>query len=51
MQSDNPEIKALADKIIAPADTDEQKARKIVNWVYRNIRKNRFYRFPTHWKF
>jgi len=39
MQSDNPEIKALADKIIAPADTDEQKARKIVNWVYRNIRK------------
>ncbi|KQC09106.1 MAG: hypothetical protein APR62_03240 [Smithella sp. SDB] len=39
MQSDNPEIKDRVDKIISPADTDEQKARKIVNWVYRNIRK------------
>lgn len=39
MQSDNPQIKSQLNKIITPADTAEQKARKIVNWVYRNIKK------------
>jgi len=39
IQSDNPQIKAQVNKIIKPTDTDEQKARKIVNWVYRNIEK------------
>lgn len=39
MQSDNPQIKAQVNKIIAPTDTDEQKAIKIVNWTYRNIKK------------
>ena len=39
IQADDPQIKAQVEKIIKPADTDEQKARKIVNWVYRNIEK------------
>jgi transglutaminase-like putative cysteine protease len=39
IQSDHPQIKAQVEKIIKPTDTDEQKARKIVNWVYRNIEK------------
>lgn len=39
MQSDNPQIKAQVEKIIKPADTSEQKARKIIDWVYRNIKK------------
>ena len=39
IQSDNPQIKAQAEKIIKPTDTAEQKAEKIVNWVYRNIEK------------
>lgn len=39
MQSDNPQIKAQLGKIISPTDTAEQQARKIVNWVYHNIKK------------
>jgi hypothetical protein len=39
IQSDDPQIKAQVEKIIKPEDTVEQKARKIVNWVYRNIEK------------
>jgi hypothetical protein len=39
IQSDHPLIKAQVDKIIKPSDTSEQKARRIVNWVYRNIEK------------
>jgi len=39
IQADDPQIKAQVEKIIKPADTAEQKARKIVNWVYRNIEK------------
>jgi len=39
IQSDRPQIKAQVEKIIKPTDTAQQKARKIVNWVYRNIDK------------
>ena len=39
IQSDHPQIKIQVGKIIKPTDTDEQKARKIVNWVYRHIEK------------
>jgi hypothetical protein len=39
IQSDHPQIKAQMEKIIKPTDTAEQKAKKIVNWVYRNIEK------------
>lgn len=39
IQSDHPQIKAQLEKIINPADTAEQKAKKIVTWVYRNIEK------------
>lgn len=39
IQSDHPQIKAQVEKIITPTDTAQQKARKIVNWVYRNIEK------------
>jgi len=39
IQSDHPQIKAQVEKIIKSTDTAEQKARKIVNWVYRNIEK------------
>jgi hypothetical protein len=39
IQSDNTLIKTQVGKIIKPADSAEQKARKIINWVYRNIEK------------
>jgi hypothetical protein len=39
IQSDDQQIRKLAEKIIKPTDSAEQKARKIVNWVYRNIEK------------
>ncbi|HUN55419.1 MAG TPA: transglutaminase-like domain-containing protein [Smithella sp.] len=39
IQSDNPQIKRQVNNIIKPTDSDEQKARKIVDWVYRNIEK------------
>jgi hypothetical protein len=39
IQSDHPQMKAQVEKIIKPTDTAEQKARKIVNWVYRHVAK------------
>lgn len=39
IQSSHQQIKAQVEKIIKSTDTAEQKARKIVNWVYRNIEK------------
>ena len=39
IQSEHPQMKAQVEKIIKPTDTSEQKARKIVNWVYSNIEK------------
>ena len=39
IQSDRPEIKEQVGKIIKPTDTPEQKATKIIHWVYRNIEK------------
>ena len=39
IQSDDPQIKRQVNNIIKQTDTDEQKARKIVDWVYRNIEK------------
>lgn len=39
VQSDHPQIKAQAQKIVLPTDNLQQKMRKIVNWVYTNIEK------------
>lgn len=39
VQSDHPQIKAQAEKIVLSTDNLRQKMRKIVNWVYRNIEK------------
>jgi hypothetical protein len=39
IQSDHPQIKTQVEKIIKQGDTSEQKARRIVNWVYHNIEK------------
>lgn len=39
IQSNNPLIKDQIGKIIKPTDSAEQKARKIINWVYRNLEK------------
>lgn len=39
IQSNHAQIKAQVGKIIKPTDTAAQKAKKIVNWVYRNIEK------------
>ena len=39
IQSDDPQIKTQLGKITKPTDSSEQKAKKIVNWVYRNIEK------------
>ena len=47
IQADDPQIKAQVEKIIKPTDTAEQKARKIVNWVYRNIEKKPVLSMPN----
>jgi hypothetical protein len=39
IQSNHPQIKKQLEYIIQPTDTEEQKARKIIDWVYRNIEK------------
>jgi hypothetical protein len=39
VQSDYPQIKAQAQKIVLPTDNSKQKMHKIVNWVYINIEK------------
>ena len=39
VQADDPQIKAQVDKIVRISDSPEQKTRKIVNWVYHNIKK------------
>lgn len=39
IQSNNPLIRAQVEKIVKPTDSAEQKARKIISWVYRNIEK------------
>jgi hypothetical protein len=39
VQANHPEMKAQVDKIISPTDSPEQKARKIINWVYRHVEK------------
>ena len=39
VQAHHPRIKAQVAEIVAPLDSPEQKARKIINWVYRNIQK------------
>jgi hypothetical protein len=39
VQSNDPEIKAQVARIVKSADSSEQKTRKIVNWVFRNITK------------
>lgn len=47
MQSDNPYIKAQVAKIAKLTDSPEQKARKIVSWVYRNIKKKPVFSVPN----
>ncbi|MEN6376091.1 MAG: transglutaminase-like domain-containing protein [Smithella sp.] len=39
VQANHPDIKAQVDKIVDPSDSPEQKAKKIVDWVYRHIEK------------
>ena len=39
IQSNHAQIKAQVEKIIKPTDTAVQKAKKIVNWVYRHVEK------------
>jgi hypothetical protein len=39
IQSDNPLFKTQVGRIVKPADLPEQKVKKIVHWVYYNIRK------------
>jgi hypothetical protein len=39
IQSDHPQIKAQAQKIVLPIDDPQEKVKKIVNWVYRNVEK------------
>jgi len=39
IQSGDPHVKMQLEKIIKPSDSTEQKARKIIDWVYRNIEK------------
>ena len=39
IQSDHPKIRQKLKEIVAPGDTAEMKARKIVAWVHRNLEK------------
>jgi hypothetical protein len=39
IQSDHPQIKAQAQKIVLPSDSPQEKVRKIVNWVYVSVEK------------
>lgn len=39
IQSDHPEIRARAARIVSPGDSDAVKARKLTDWVYRNVEK------------
>ena len=39
IQSDHPQIREKLQEIVAPGDTAEMKARKIVAWIYRNLEK------------
>jgi hypothetical protein len=39
VQSDHPEIQAKVKEIISPNDTTAVKARKLVEWVYKNLQK------------
>ncbi len=39
IQSDHPLIRGKLQEIVAPGDTAEMKARKIVAWIYRNLEK------------
>jgi len=39
VQANHPQIRKQLDKIILPTDSPEQKARKIVTWVYRHVEK------------
>ncbi|MGV8059613.1 MAG: transglutaminase-like domain-containing protein [Smithellaceae bacterium] len=39
VQANHPQMKAQVDKIVNSYDLPEQKIRKIVNWVYRNVEK------------
>ena len=39
IQSDNPQIRVQAQKIVLPTDAPQEQVRKIVNWVYVNVEK------------
>ena len=39
IQSDHPKIREKLKEIVAPGDTSEMKARKIMTWVHRNLEK------------
>ena len=39
VQSDHPEIRAKVKEILSPNDTTAVKARKLVEWVYKNLQK------------
>ncbi len=39
VQANHPQMKAQVDKIIKTDDVPEQKVKKIVHWVYRNVEK------------
>ena len=39
VQANHPLMKAQVDKIVKPSDSPEQKIRRIINWVYRNVEK------------
>lgn len=39
IQSDHPQIRAMAERIVSPADPVQVKARKLVAWVHKNLEK------------
>jgi hypothetical protein len=47
IQSDDPLIKTQVAKIIRPDDYPNQKARKIINWIYRHIEKKPVFSIPN----
>ncbi|MBN1471345.1 MAG: transglutaminase domain-containing protein [Syntrophaceae bacterium] len=47
IQSNHQQIKTQLEKIITHSDTDDQKAKKIIDWVYRNIEKKPILSVPN----
>jgi transglutaminase-like putative cysteine protease len=47
IETDHPEIRSIVEEIVAPGDTDLQKARKLIKWVNEKIEKKPVLSVPS----